>query len=210
MNSKALACCSSCGKQYEVETLPAVNTARNPELKASVKDGSLFVKQCPHCGNSHLVSYPFLYHDPDVRLIVWLLPEGADGYDEASVEQMSAQVEALEDYTVRRVATPGELIEKIGIADAGLDDRAVELCKFVTEQEMEERIHPDGPLRFYRMDGADNEITFTFPSGGQMMSLNIGFNVYEDCLGILRRNSAILSTKGFARIDGAWVNRFMR
>ena len=75
---------------------------------------------------------------------------------------------------------------------------------------MEERIHPDGPLRFYRLDGADNEITFTFPSGGQMMSLNIGFNVYEDCLGILRRNSAILSTKGFARIDGAWVNRFMR
>ena len=51
--------------------------------------------------------------------------------------------------------------------------------KFVTAQEMEERIRPEGPLRFYRLDGADNEITFTFPSGGQMMSLNIGFNVFD-------------------------------
>ena len=210
MPSKALATCASCGKQYEIETIPAVNTARNPELKASVRDGSLFVGHCPHCGASSLVLYPFLYHDPDARLIVWLLPDGAPGYDEAAVEQMSAQVEALEDYTVRRVTTAGELIEKIGIADAGLDDRVVELCKFVTAQEMEERIRLEGPLRFYRLDGADNEITFTFPSGGQMMSLNIGFNVYEDCLGILQRNSAILATRGFARVDAAWVEAFMR
>ena len=210
MNSKALARCASCGKQYEVDTLPAVNTARSPELKPSVRDGSLFVKPCPHCGTSNLVLYPFLYHDPEARLIVWLLPEGGSGYDEAAVEQMSSQVEALEDYTVRRVATAGELIEKIAIAEAGLDDRAVELCKFVTQQEMEERIRPEGPLRFYRIDGADHEITLTFPSAGQMMSLSIGFNVYEDCLGILRRNEAILSAPGFARIDAAWVDRFMK
>ena len=210
MPSKALATCASCGKQYEIETVPAVNTDHNPELKASARDGSLFVGRCPHCGASSLVLYPFLYHDPEARLIVWLLPEGAQGYDEAAVQQMSAQVKGLEDYTVRRVATVGELIEKIGIADAGLDDRVVELCKFVTTQEMEARIHPEDPLRFYRLDGADNEITFTFPSGGQMMSLNIGFNVYEDCLGILQRNSAILATTGFARVDAAWVDRFLR
>ena len=178
-------------------------------MKAAVRDGSLFVRECPHCGTRSLVLYPFLYHDPDARLLVWLLPEGASGYDESSVQGMSDQLGALQDYTVRRVATAGELIEKIAIADAGLDDRAVELCKFVTRQEMEDRIRPEGPLRFYRLDGADNEITFTFPSGGQMMSLSIGFNVYEDCLGILRRNAAILSAEGFARIDAAWVDRFM-
>ena len=209
MSTKALAKCTSCGKTYEIEPLPAVNTARNPELKAAVRDGSLFVRECPHCGARNLVLYPFLYHDPDARLLVWLLPEGASGYDESSVQGMSDQLGALQDYTVRRVATAGELIEKIAIADAGLDDRAVELCKFVTRQEMEDRIHPEGPLRFYRLDGADNEITFTFPSGGQMMSLSVGFNVYEDCLGILRRNAAILSAEGFARIDADWVNHFM-
>ena len=206
--SKSLVKCSSCGNAFDIETLPAVNTARNPELKASVKDGSLFVKECPHCGRSNLVLFPFLYHDPDVRLLVWLLPEGA--YDENSVAQMSAQLDSLEDYTIRRVATAGELVEKIGIADAGLDDRVVELCKFITLQEMEGKIRPEGPLRFYRLDGPDNEITFSFPAGGNMMSLNIGFNVYEDCLGILRRNPVTLGTAGFARIDAAWVDGFMK
>ena len=210
MTHQALARCSSCGKTYEVETVPAVNTAREPELKASVRDGSLFVKRCPHCGASNLVLYPFLYHDPDARLIAWLLPEGAQGYDEAAVQKMSAQVAELNDYAVRRVGSVGELIEKICIADAGLDDRVIELCKFVTKQEMEGRLRPEGPLRFYRLDGADHEITLTFPAEGNMMSLNIGFNVYEDCLGILQRNSALMATEGFARVDEAWVDRFMR
>lgn len=190
-----------------METLPAVNTARNPELKASVKDGSLFVKECPHCGATNLVLYPFLYHDPDARLLVWLLPEGA--YDENAVAQMAAQLDSLAEYTVRRVSTAGELVEKVGIADAGLDDRAIELCKFVTRQEMDGKLAPESPLRFYRLDGADNEITFTFAAGGNMLSLNIGFNVYEDCLGILRRNPALLQAEGFARIDADWVDSFM-
>jgi hypothetical protein len=75
---------------------------------------------------------------------------------------------------------------------------------------MEGRLRPEGPLRFYRLDGADHEITLTFPAEGNMMSLNIGFNVYEDCLGILQRNSALMATEGFARVDEAWVDRFMR
>ena len=208
MSAKALVKCSACGKTYEVETLPAVNTAQQPELKAAVKDGSLFLKECPHCAQSNLVLYPFLYHDPSARLLAWLLPEGV--YDESAVARMADQLNSLQDYILRRVATPGELIEKIGIADASLDDRVIELCKYVTRQEMEEKIAPEGPLRFYRLDGPDNEITFTFPSGGQMMSLNIGFNVYEDCLGILQRNALILSTSGFARIDADWVEGFMK
>ena len=113
MSAKALVQCSACGKTYEVETLPAVNTAQQPELKAAVKDGSLFLKECPHCGQSNLVRYPFLYHDPSTRLLAWLLPEGV--YDESAVARMADQLNSLQDYTLRRVATPGELIEKISI-----------------------------------------------------------------------------------------------
>ena len=95
----------------------------------------------------------------------------------------------------------------IGFSQSGLDDRAIEMCKYVTKQEAGK---PGMDLKFLRLDGADNELVFTYPAAGQMELLAVGFNVYEDCLGILQRNSAILSTKGFARIDGAWVNQFMR
>ena len=45
---------------------------------------------------------------------------------------------------------------------------------------------------------------------GQMHGLRIGFNVYEDCAGIIRRNPSVKPSPGFSRIDPAWVARFFR
>ena len=45
---------------------------------------------------------------------------------------------------------------------------------------------------------------------GNMHGINIGFNVYEDCSGILRRNPSIAPDKGFAKIDSEWLGRFFR
>ena len=50
----ALASCSHCGKQTEVELRQSINVALDPELKARVKDGSLFVWECPYCGHRNL------------------------------------------------------------------------------------------------------------------------------------------------------------
>ena len=41
--------CSHCGATLPVEERPLLNTAQDPELKARVKDGSLFVLECPYC-----------------------------------------------------------------------------------------------------------------------------------------------------------------
>ena len=39
----------------------------------------------------------------------------------------------------------------------------------------------------------------------------VGFNVYEDCAGILRRNPLIReSARGLATVDQAWLSRFFR
>ena len=43
-----------------------------------------------------------------------------------------------------------------------------------------------------------------------MHGLRIGFNVYEDCAGIIRRNPSVKPSPGFSRIDPAWVARFYR
>ena len=67
--------------------------------------------------------------------------------------------------------------------------------------------------RYYilRLDGADNELVFTYPAGGQMELLAVGFNVYEDCRGILKRNPGMAAAAaGFARVDAAFVERFFR
>ena len=207
--------CSKCGRTHETEAFARINVKESPELKAKVKDGSLFLWECPSCGESNLARYQTIYHDPDEHLMIWLLPEGSlpkEQFD-AIDSQMKAASEALEGYTFRRVGDVGSLIEKVNIFDAGLDDVVIEMCKYVTRMEM--RGKKDAPqgnvsLKFYRFEGSDNDLLFSYPENGQMKALAVGFNVYEDCAGIVRRNPAMSPRTGFASIDPAWIEQFFK
>ncbi len=196
--------CSKCGKRFPVETVASVNTARDPEGKERILNGALFVHECPHCGQKNLASWPLLYHDPAVRLMVWL-SDGNEGTEARMREALSA--EGPEEYTLRIVDTPGQLIEKIKIFDAGLDDVVLEMCKFVTRQELGK----DVDLLFFGIEGADHEITLTYPEKGEMQLVRIGFNVYEDCAGIVSRNPDIKkAATGLCRVNRGFVEHWLR
>lgn len=214
--------CPSCGKGNAVKVYIGINTAEDPQLKASVKDGSLFVWECLHCGARHLTRSQLLYHDPEERLMVWLLPDGMlsperEASVRATLEKQFADPEnGLEGYTLRRVGSTGDLIEKVNLQDAGLDDVVMEMAKWITRSEMADKDRANAeeilraPLRFYRMDGADNEIQLSFPMNGAMQVVSIGFNVYEDCRGIVQRNPSMKPQAGFARVDAEWIGSFLR
>ena len=205
MISEAIGICTKCGAQHKVSIYSSINVSSEPELKDRVKDGSLFTWECPHCGQVNLLRYQTLYHDPGRRLMILLADAGTPLG--GSVRDMFAQDETLKAYTARLVTTPGELIEKIKIMDAGLDDMVIELCKHITKMEMGKDI---SGMKFLRMEGADNDIILTYPSNGEMEMLSVGFNVYEDCRGILQRNPALTdSVRGFASVDQDWVASFM-
>ena len=126
-----------------------------------------------------------------LMLVLTQAPLGAEGVPEG--------------YIGRQVRSVGELIEKIKIFDAGLDDLVIELCKYVTCQELKKEV----PLKFLRTDGADAEMTFAYPEGGEMQLVAVGFNTYEDCAGILARNPQVrASAAGLASIDRDWLRRF--
>lgn len=181
--------CSKCGTAYNAPVYQSINAADSPELKSRVISGELFLHVCPECGNVDLVKYPMLYHDPQEKLLLCL-----------SDRDMS--VDGLDGYTARRVTTVGDLIEKIKIFDAGLDDIAVEMCKYVTARETGR----DVPMKFLKADGADQDLIFTYPQDGRMEMLSVGFNVYQDCVSILQRNPLVTeSVKGLATVDAAWL-----
>ena len=203
----ALVSCKNCNKQTEVELRQSINVALDPELKARVKDGSLFVWECPYCGQRNLALYQTLYHDPDAKLMVWLLPGQAQ-----PPQAVADAVKELEGYTLRIVREVGDLIEKVNLNDAGLDDTVLEMCKWVMRRELADK-NPDAAdakLRFLRMEGADNELVMAFPLNGQMQVINVGFNVYEDARGILMRNPSVKPADGFAQVDAAWIEQFFR
>ena len=185
--------CSKCGAAYDAPIRQSINVGTSPELKQAVMSGELFVSTCPSCGERQILTYPLVYQDPSQHLLICLSPEpiSAEGYEG----------------TARRVTDVGSLMEKVKIFDAGLDDLALELAKYVIRQEMGKN---DARLKFLRLEGADNEMILTYPENGSMQMIAIGFNVYEDCRGIVQRNPAMAeSARGLALIDEAWVAGFV-
>lgn len=186
--------CTRCGKIHEIPAYPSINIAEEPELKEKILDGSLFAWTCPDCGTVNLAKYPVLYHDPSERLIIVLseTPLNADSTPEG--------------YTGRQVSSVGEFIEKIKIFDAGLDDIMMEMCKYVTARDLGKQVS----LKFLKIDGPDHEITLTYPENGRMEMVQTGFNVYEDCAGIVNRNPVLReNARGLARIDQDWLQQFL-
>lgn len=215
MFSHTEASCIRCGSLQTITVHDSINVREEPALKAEVLDGSAFVWECAQCGARNLVRSQTLYHDPDERLMIWLTL-GSEELEER-VREAYGGMEELKGYTARFVDDAGSLIEKVKIFDAGLDDVVMELTKYVVRMElrgsMRERADElaSAPFKFLRLDGADGEITFAYPLDGQMLMAAVGFNVYEDCRGILNRNPAMAAAaSGFAKVDAAFVSRYFR
>lgn len=178
MTQELQAPCRRCGEMHRLAHRSTINAATDPDLKQQVLDGSLFVWECPHCGERNLDASPLLYIDPEARLLAVL---SAD-----EIGLAAPQDGPYAGFALRRAATPGALIELVKVFDAGLDDAALDLCKQVTRMELGKEDARE--LRFFRLNGADNEIIFTYPQDGEMKMVAVGFNVYEDCRRILSKH----------------------
>lgn len=184
--------CARCGCESEALVYRHIDAISEPELKPRVLSGELFVFTCPSCGFKSLITSPVIYRDEHLLLCL---------------SDRDFAVEGLDGVAGRLVGDVGSLIEKVKIFDAGLDDIPMEFCKFVTRQELGK----DVELKFLRVDGADNDIIFTYPEAGEMQMLAVGFNVYEDCRAIVGRNPAITEgLSGLVRVDREWVEQFLR
>lgn len=213
MKKYAAACCK-CGKETTIDIFRSVNVSEDPQMKDKVKSGAAFMWTCPHCGTRNLVRYEMLYHDPARKLMLWLLPDEQMEAKAAEMAAIEKAVESMGNYTLRRCSDAGSVIEKILIDEAGLSDIAVELLKWVTRSEMAQNDPSlaDVQLKFYKVEGDrdSGSIILSFPKDGAMTGCTVGWNVYEDCLGIISRQADKLRpAKGFALIDSDWMNMRM-
>ena len=217
ITAEAMAPCSKCGKKSEITIYRSINTAENPELKEKIRNGSLFIWECPECHQANLAKYETLYHDPGKKIMLWLMPSG--DLSETQMQAIANHTKAMGGYRLRLVKDVGALMEKLLIFEAGLDDMAIEMCKYVTLMEMMSRNKAAAGslagtvLHFHRVEERDGMkyIVFMYPSEGQMASLNVGYNVYEDSLGIIGRNPDIIPDREtFMKIDRDWIGSIIK
>lgn len=185
--------CPDCGTSFESKVYQSINVQDNPEMKQKVISGEIFIRRCPACGKVQLAKYPLMYLDPAEHLLLCL-----------SDQEIS--VDGLEGYIARRVTSVGELIEKIKIFDAGLDDIVIELCKFVTCQDM----GTGANLKFLKMDGPESDLIFTYPKNGDMEMISVGLGTYQDCAGVVQRTPELQeAAKGLACVNRTWLEQFI-
>ena len=158
--------CPQCGAAVKTKLWPGVNAVEHPELRARVLDESLFDWSCPECGYAARFLYPFLYHDPNRKFMIFLSPNG-DGCVCGPVD-VDGEFPQLGGFLKRVVSSPEALKEKILIFEAGLDDFAVELVKLALAGILDRKYGKKTLAGYFcYADEAENRIGFSFLLEGE-------------------------------------------
>jgi len=118
--------CPYCGKVFETEIYESVTADTDEDLRDRCVSGDLFRISCPRCKREFMIQYPLVYVDRRHHFVIWLKQEEPG---EAMVRDFAAPLVSA-GYTLRRVTTLQEFVEKIQILEDEVDDRLVELAKY--------------------------------------------------------------------------------
>ena len=128
--------CPKCEKEFDATIYTNINATTENGLAKRLRDGSLFLQYCPHCSQKINMEYSFIYHQVEDHLLVHYCVSDEDlERAQKSLTQPSDEekqmVNALmaNDTMIRLVRSKAQLLEKVCIYDAGMDDRVIEIMK---------------------------------------------------------------------------------
>ena len=119
--------CPNCERQSGTILWESINAKSTPAIKEKLLKGTLFDFICPFCHETILLNYPFYYHDPDNKIIIFYAPDEETGED--ALTKIEEFKETYDDYRYRIVAVQESVREKALIYDIGLDDSTIEVFK---------------------------------------------------------------------------------
>ena len=147
MPDETVITCPACGNEQTFVIWQSVNVSLNSDLKEKILSGELVDFRCEKCAEKNRVAYPFLYHDMEQNLMIWLYPGDAPPSNDS--DGTGALASKLgEGYQYRWVQSYNELVEKIYIFDAGIDDRAFELFKSVLRKQWPDEVSDEDEILF--------------------------------------------------------------
>lgn len=174
--------CPACQNTQDFTAWESLNVTLDPERRAELLNGSLTRFTCSQCGHSAEVAYPMLYHDMEKQLMLWLMPEG-EGPEDPEPPMPEMPGPAGSGYTYRRVGSRNELVEKVFVFDAGLDDRVIECVKLILSTQIPpEKAPPGTDLLFTRAEEDRQRLSFTLLAPDGPTGLSVPRDpLYEGC-----------------------------
>jgi CpXC protein len=128
INGTASVSCPVCGTTADYPLVQMVNPAADPASKALLLAGELNVAVCS-CGKRTQLAANVVYHDPEAKIVCHVCPEGEAAMQRAE-QAFAASFAGAEPAGLQRIVPSlNALVEKLKIAEAGLQDWAIEMTK---------------------------------------------------------------------------------
>ncbi len=152
----------------EVELYDSINVTEAPALRDELMANQLNAVQCPHCDFAFRVDKRLLYNDPENRVMVFWFPGNEADY-RSNKEEFIASMEALntslpdefDPPSVHLVFTRSELVERIFLLEADLNERIIEYIKYMMYSRNSEKLDPKTKaILFNTEDSTDESLCF--------------------------------------------------
>ena len=217
---KKLLICPHCLNEEDVTIWDIIDTSQDPDLREEVLQKRVQQFVCSNCHHEWIAAEPFLYHDPQDKLLLYYGPQFAELLREGLPEsqnlpkqiQKALPVEwaqASSDYKLRITTEYNDLIEKIHIFEFGLDDRLIEVLKVAIHSRQMEQ-DPDNrwdELHFLAASG-DDLIFSTYNEQDNWQAVNLEYEAYENSEQLLAQ---LLPPEGrWNLVDMNWAVRFVQ
>jgi hypothetical protein len=160
--------CPTCKTDAEVRLYCSINVKTDPALRDELMRNRINQVTCPSCGFEFRVDAPLLYSDPERRLMLYWVPAKEDAWDEGEerfarlVREVGRELpEGVEAPEVHLVFSRVELVERIFMAEAGLNPRIVEYVKHLIYSRNGAKTDPaEKILLFNAQDSTDQALCF--------------------------------------------------
>ncbi|MBQ1490210.1 MAG: CpXC domain-containing protein [Eubacterium sp.] len=205
--------CPGCGESFRMDPMEFCDVTDDPDLKARIIEGDFFMNICPEYGAMVVVEYPIMYIDRNRDLKVYLAPEHEDDLLQQMNSLSIKDQDETEQTEMRLVSTGVELMEKILIREAGLDDRLIELYKFLIWDQISEAWPglAEGDLLF--MFDEEGEYLVVWPSDNgndEKLTAPLDREFYQE-LADQYLEFLDVPTGKYAEVNQAWIGeRFER
>ena len=213
-NKKYTVKCPGCGADVEVTRPVIINVQNDPEYKIKVLTGSLFNEKCPNCGQGLQIVSRIAYHDMDKHLLVYFRPitsqEELKTFDYEGIRSAIEDNFTTPNYAIRVVTTVNELMEKIKIAEFGLNDGVIEIAKFVYFDIFTKQFPDIGVMNIYYERRDDKDALIFFCNDGHTRSIFIAPDVYN---AIKKRFDVVVNaiyTSRVCMVGRDWALRMIR
>lgn len=203
--------CPGCGFTGRFVIWDSVNNVLSPEAAQKLIDGSLFLYECPNCGEKNQVFYACLYHDMEHRAMVQLVSDTEESvkkafetYEKLMGDGIVKEINFDSGYKHRLVTDINSLREKASILRDELDDRAVELMKLIVLAGNADNDQiPSGATAYYVCLDEGSDLVLEFVSDEGAVSASVGREMYDSLAELVRERE--LEDKGLRFIDSQWA-----